>query len=107
MPTQGPHVVREHHRLREPLKTFYFVGGPAPGRAATFFRELDAMGGPPDGWRIYPHADGRGRALHIVEAESDAPIDAHLAQFGSTYERGPIVEIVSPLSRAAEQGEER
>jgi hypothetical protein len=97
--------VRERHRLREPLKTFYFVGGPAPGRELPFFHELDAVGGPPHGWRIYPHADGRGRALHIVEAESDGPILAHLAHFGSNYERGPIIEVVMSPGKAAEPGE--
>ena len=76
------------------MRTYYFVGGPRDGEEAPFFAQLQSVGGSPDGWRIYPHADSDGRALHLVEAESEAPILAHLAQFGTIYERGPIVEVV-------------
>jgi hypothetical protein len=58
------------------MRTFYFVGGPTPGHGEAFFRRLEAAGGPPPGWRIYPHARGDGKALHIVRAESDDSINA-------------------------------
>jgi hypothetical protein len=76
------------------MRTFYFVGGPTPGDAEAFFRRLDAAGGPPAGWRIYPHACGDGKALHIVRAESTDPINAHLAQFADIYEATPPIELV-------------
>lgn len=75
------------------MRTYYFVGGPREGREAAFFGRLQELGGAPPDWRIYPHASGDGRALHLVEAESEAPILAHLAQFGELYEYGPIVEV--------------
>ena len=76
------------------MKTFYFVGGPTPGQETTFFQRLAEVGGAPADWRIYPHASGDGRALHLVEAGSEEPILTHLAQFEPIYERGPIVEVV-------------
>ena len=75
------------------MKTFYFIGGPTPGREDAFFHRLAQVGGPPSGWSIYPHATD-GRALHIVRAANEAPIIAHVAQLGPDYERGPIVEVV-------------
>ena len=75
------------------MKTYYFVGGPTEGHEDSFFRRLAEMGGPPSDWRIYPHANGDGRALHVVEAESEVPIVTHLAQFEEMYERGPIIEV--------------
>lgn len=77
------------------VRLFYFVGGPIEGKQDAFFRHLAEVGGPPPGWRLYPHVGGDGRALHLVEATSEGEIDAHLAQFGSIYERGPIVEVVA------------
>jgi hypothetical protein len=74
---------------------FYFVGGPRPGKAEEFFRRLTAAGGPPSGWRIYPHASHDCNALHIVEATSPTEITSHLALFADIYERGEIVEIAS------------
>jgi hypothetical protein len=74
---------------------FYFVGGPIEGQQDAFFRRLAEVGGSPPGWRLYPHVGGDGRALHLVEANNEGEIDAHLAQFGSIYERGPIVEVVA------------
>jgi hypothetical protein len=76
------------------MNLFYFVGGPVEGRQDAFFRRLAEVGGSPPGWRLYPHAGPDGRALHLVEATSAEEIEAHLAQFGSIYERGPIVEVV-------------
>jgi hypothetical protein len=76
------------------MRTFYFVGGPLPGQAEAFFRRLAEGGGPPPGWQIYPHVIGDGQALHVVEADGEAAILAHLAQFGASYEHGPIVEVV-------------
>ena len=76
------------------MARFYFVGGPTPGHAAEFFDRLAAVGGTPPGWQISPHANGDGRALHIVQADSEAAIAAHLAQFADIYEATPPVELV-------------
>ena len=81
------------------MKTYYFVGGPLDGQQAAFFRQLEELGGAPPAWRIYPHANGDGSALHVIESESEAPILAHLARFGRIYQRGPITEVVSPSRR--------
>jgi hypothetical protein len=81
------------------MKTYYFVGGPIEGQQQAFIRRLEELGGPPRGWRIYPHASGDGDALHVIESDSEAPILAHLAQFGRIYKRGPIVEVVSRSER--------
>jgi hypothetical protein len=77
------------------------VGGPRAGEEGTFFAQLQSVGGAPAGWRIYPHAGPDARALHLVEAESEAPILAHLAHFGPIYERGPIVEVMQTTPEAA------
>lgn len=74
-------------------RLYYFVGGPIPGAAEEFFRRLNAAGGPPAGWSIYPHASHDGNALHVVEVASVDEITAHLAQFADIYRYGPIVEI--------------
>jgi hypothetical protein len=74
-------------------KTYYFVGGPLPGRMDEFRRRLDAAGGPPPGWRIYPHASGDGRALHVVEAESRDAILRHLARFDGIYAYDDIIAV--------------
>jgi hypothetical protein len=52
------------------MKLFYFIGGPKPSRAEEFFQRLRQIGGSPAGWRIYPHSADDGKALHIVETES-------------------------------------
>lgn len=52
------------------MNTYYFVGGPLPGRMDEFRRRLDTAGGPPPGWLVLPHANGNGRALHVVHADS-------------------------------------
>jgi hypothetical protein len=74
---------------------YYFVGGPLPGKAEEFLRRLNAAGGPPPGWRIYPHASHDGRALHLVEAASLAEITSHLKLFADIYQCGEIIEIVA------------
>lgn len=76
------------------MKTYYFVGGPLPGKTGEFFARLGALGGPPPGWQIHPHASGDGNALHLVQAGSPADITAHLDHFSDIYEHGPIVEVV-------------
>jgi hypothetical protein len=76
------------------MRTYYFVGGPVGGQTDAFLRRLAEVGGPPRGWRIYPHATGDGQALHVVVCTTLEPIRAHLAQFGSIYRHGPIVEVV-------------
>ncbi|HEU4463522.1 MAG TPA: hypothetical protein VFS53_00615 [Gemmatimonadota bacterium] len=84
----------------EHMKLFYFDGGPVEGQQDAFFRRLAEIGGSPAGWRLYPHASRDGRALHLVEARGEEEIDAHLAQFGPIYERGPIVEVVQRPDQA-------
>jgi hypothetical protein len=75
------------------MKKFYFVGGPKPGQTEEFFRRLNQIGGSPSGWRLYPHADHSGKALHLVDAESEESIIDHLQHFQDIYERSEIVEI--------------
>ena len=77
------------------MKTYYFVGGPIEGQVDAFRARLARVGGSPPGWLIYPHASGDGRALHVVNADGQEPILAHLAQFEPIYKHGPIVEVVS------------
>src|SRR5688572_9966638 len=86
------------------MRTFYFVGGPIDGQREPFLRRLSEVGGPPPGWRIYAHLSGDGHALHLVEAESEAPILGHLANFEPIYERGPIFEVGSPPDRMGQDG---
>jgi hypothetical protein len=76
------------------VTTYYFVGGPVAGQQEAFFQRLAQIGGSPDGWAVYPHASGDGQALHVVEADGEAKILAHLAQFRLAYERGPIVQVM-------------
>lgn len=77
------------------MRSFYFVGRPVDGRQEAFFRQLAEAGGSPSTWRVYPHASGDGQAIHLVEANGEDEIDAHLAQFLPIYQRGPIVELVA------------
>lgn len=85
------------------MPRFYFVGGPTPGHVHEFFERLAAIGGAPAGWQISPHASGDGKALHIVDAESDAAITAHRAQFAGIYEATPPVELAdTPKSQETE-----
>jgi hypothetical protein len=81
------------------MRTFYFVGGPLPGHADEFFRRLAQAGGPPPSWRIYPHASGDGKALHVVRAEAEDAITTHLAQFADIYAASPPTEVVEPPAR--------
>ena len=76
------------------MKKFYFVGGPKAGQAEEFFRRLNQIGGTPFGWRLYPHAVNDGKALHLVDAESQDEIFTHLQHFHDIYERSEIVEII-------------
>jgi hypothetical protein len=76
------------------MKKFYFVGGPKTGQAEAFFRRLHQIGGTPSGWRIYPHAVNDGKALHIVDVESQDEILNHLQHFHDIYEWSEIVEII-------------
>jgi hypothetical protein len=78
------------------LKLFYFVGGPPPDQQRAFLARLAELGGPPPGWRIYPHASGNGQALHLVETDDVASIPAHLTAFGPAYGHEPIVEVIDP-----------
>jgi hypothetical protein len=86
------------------MRTFYFVGGPIPGHTDEFFERLAAVGGTPPGWQISPHASGDGKALHIVETESEAAIMAHLAQFADIYEATPPVELVITRENGRTEG---
>jgi hypothetical protein len=88
------------------MKLFYFVGGPVEGQQDAFFRRLAEVGGSPPGWSIYPHLAPDARALHLVAANGEDEIDAHLAQFDPIYERGPIVEVVLRPGQDAIEGME-
>jgi hypothetical protein len=79
------------------MRTFYFVGGPLPGREGEFFRRLELAGGSPSGWLIYPHLQGDGQALHVVTADSEQEILDHLDHFGGIYSHTEIVEVRSPI----------
>jgi hypothetical protein len=76
------------------MRTYYFVGGPTPGNAEAFFRRLEAAGGPPAGWQIYPHADGQGKALHTARVETEDAVAAHLARFADIYAATPPIEVL-------------
>ncbi len=80
---------------------FYFVGGPKPGKSEEFFRRLREMGGTPASWRIYPHANNDGKALHIAEVESPNEILDHLRHFDGIYEYGEIIEIIDPRTEGS------
>jgi hypothetical protein len=88
------------------MKLFYFVGGPVEGQQGAFFKRLEEIGGSPPGWRLYPHVGQDGQALHLVQANGEGEIDAHLAQFAPIYERGPIVEVVLRPGHDAIEGME-
>lgn len=75
------------------MKKFYFVGGPKEGCLEEFFTRLKTIGGPPPGWRIYPHANSDGRALHVIDATQIDDIMKHLNRFSEIYDRGDIIEI--------------
>jgi hypothetical protein len=78
------------------MSTYYFVGGPLPGRMDEFLRRLGAAGGTPAGWLVLPHASGDGRALHVVHAPSPDAILRHLALFEGIYAYDTIVEVRAP-----------
>ena len=80
------------------MRLYYFVGGPIEGQLDAFGRRLAEVGGSPPDWQIYPHASGDGQALHVVPADTEESILAHLAQFDPIYRRGPIIE-VTPWQR--------
>jgi hypothetical protein len=83
------------------VRLFYFVGGPVAGRHEAFRRRLAEVGGSPPGWTIYPHATGDGRALHVVEADGEDAVLAHLRQFDPDYAYGTIVEVVRASDAAS------
>ncbi|HET9551959.1 MAG TPA: hypothetical protein VFP50_03245 [Anaeromyxobacteraceae bacterium] len=80
------------------MNTYYFVGGPIPGKMDEFRRRLDGGGGPPPGWLVLPHASGDGRALHVVQADSREAVLRHLALFDGIYAHDAIVEVRAPRS---------
>jgi hypothetical protein len=87
------------------MKLFYFIGGPVEGQQDAFFRRLTEFGGSPPGWSIHPHVAPDARALHLVAADGEDEIDAHLAQFDHPiYERGPIFEVVLRPDQDAIEG---
>jgi hypothetical protein len=88
------------------MRTFYFVGGPIAGHARMFFDRLEAAGGPPPGWHIYPHVSADGKALHIVKTESGESITAHLAQFADIYYATPPIEVSDATSSPAQFAKE-
>ena len=80
------------------MKTFYFVGGPKPGRVEEFFQRLAQVGGSPPNWQIYPHVANDGKALHVVNVESLQSILDHLQHFQEIYEYSEIIEVRVPVS---------
>ena len=46
------------------MRTYCFIGGPTPGNRDVFFRRLEAVGGLPAGWSVYPHQRRRYGAAH-------------------------------------------
>jgi hypothetical protein len=78
------------------MRTYYFVGGPLPGKMGEFLGRLDAAGGTPPGWLVLPHASGDGRALHVVQADSRQAVLAHVACFEGIYAHDDIVEVRTP-----------
>ncbi len=77
------------------MSTYYFVGGPLPGMLDEFLLRLEAAGGPPPGWLVLPHANGDGRALHVVVAESRDEVLGHLARFEGIYAHDDLVEVLA------------
>jgi hypothetical protein len=72
---------------------FSFIGGRSKDNTARFYRRLPEVGGPPPGWRLCPYVDQGGRPRHLIDASSEAEIEApSRARFGPIYGRGPIVE---------------
>jgi len=80
------------------MKTFYFIGGPKPGRVEEFFQRLAQVGGLPANWKIYPHVASDGKALHVVNVESLQSILDHLQHFQEIYEYSEIIEVRVPVS---------
>jgi hypothetical protein len=81
------------------MKKFYFVGGPKTGQAEAFFRRLHQIGGTPSGWRIYPRAVNDGKALHIVDVESQDEILNHLQHFALPHKYLPLSASISLFLR--------
>jgi hypothetical protein len=76
------------------MRLFYFIGGPKAGKAEEFFRRLQEIGGTPSSWKIYPHADQDGRALHLAAVASPQEILDHLQHFDDIYQHTEIIEIL-------------
>jgi hypothetical protein len=91
---QITNVQAEKQSLNKRLEKFYFVGGPKTGQSEAFFRRLAQIGGSPPTWRIYPHVGNDGKALHIVDVESQEEILNHLHHFDGIYEWSEIVGII-------------
>jgi hypothetical protein len=54
---------------------------------------------------VYPFADRSGQALHLVSADAESAVDAHLANFAPDYERGPVIELVAGRRSVAGEGD--
>ena len=76
------------------MKKFYLIGCPKAGQTEEFFRRPKQIAGIPFGSRLYPHAGKSGKALHLVEVESQDKLLKHLQHFHNIYERSEIVEII-------------
>ena len=76
------------------MRMYYFIGGPTPGNREVFFRRLEAAGGLPAGWSVYPHISDDDKALHIARVDSEKAIAAHLALFADIYESTNPIEVV-------------
>jgi len=75
-------------------KKYYFIGGPKEEHMAEFFRLLTEKGGPPENWAVYPHANGDGKALHIIEGASVEDVLEHMSSFRDMYEMSDIIELI-------------
>lgn len=75
------------------MKRYYFVGGPKPDHVDEFFQRLQQLGGSPNGWQVFPHASGDGKALHLITAKTEKEILEHLQHFNDIYEHTDIIEI--------------
>ena len=80
------------------MKTFYFIGGPKPGRVEEFFQRPAQVGGSPPNWQICPHVANDGKALYVANVESLQSILDHLQHFQEIYEYSEIIEVRVPVS---------
>jgi len=74
---------------------YYFVGGPREDHIEEFFKLLKEKGGPPENWTVYPHANGDGKALHIIDGATREEVLEHLSSFMDIYEMSELIEVIN------------